>query len=105
MSNVRRLLIPVLLVGGALSLGPVARGDVVTTTAGLVLEGPVERGADGSLTVKAEAGSVRLAASSVRSVVPGERPRAALPREAQALSAADTPGRYRLSVRPAEAGA
>src|SRR5437870_10059097 len=95
----RAILIPavfVSLVAGSLAAGRAVRGDVVTTTEGLVLEGPVERAADGSVTVKTEAGSVRLAAASVRSVEAGEGRRAGLSREAKALSASDADGWYRL---------
>jgi hypothetical protein len=106
MSTPPRLALPVLLlVAGALPAGRLAFADTVVTKDGLVLEGAVTKAADGAVTVVSEAGTVRIAASAVKSVTPGEGPRAALRREAKALAASDAAGWYRLSLRAEEAGA
>ncbi len=83
----------------AMLLAAPAAADVVTTTDGLVLEGSVTKAEDGSLVVATDDGSVRLAASSVASVVPGEGPRAKARREAAAIPAVDADGHFRLAVR------
>jgi hypothetical protein len=91
-----RLSIPAAL---AVALVLPAAADVVTTTDGLVLEGTVVKGADGSLTVTTADGSVVLQASRVASTTPGDGPRAKAAREAAALPATDVEGHYRLAVR------
>ena len=106
MSTTSRLaLSSLLLVAGALPAGGLAAADTVVTKDGLVLEGSVTKSADGGVVVTSERGSVTLGAAAVRSVTPGEGPRAALRREAKALAASDAAGWYRLSLRAQEAGA
>ncbi len=85
-------------------LHPAAAG-VVRTTDGLVLEGKVERAADGSVAVTTADGTVRLAAARVASVDDAASPSAALRAELAALPAADVEARFRLALRAEAAGA
>jgi hypothetical protein len=95
----RPSLLAALLVA-ALAAGPVpARADVVVTTDGLVLEGDATTAPDGAVTVVTDAGEVRLAAASVKSVTEGEGPRAAWKRASLALKPGDVEGRFRLALR------
>lgn len=77
---------------------PSAGADVVTTKAGLVLEGSVARDKDGSLVVTTAGGEVRLSAADVTSVTPGEGPRAAAERARRELAATDATGHFRLAL-------
>lgn len=75
-----------------------AGADWVRTKDGLVIEGPVAKEADGSVTVTTEKGTVRLAASRVDQVQTGEGPRAALRRELDATDHKDADALYRVGL-------
>jgi len=86
-------------------LGPrPARADVLTTTDGLVLEGPIKVRPDGWVRVFTKAGPIDLAPSAVARVVKGSSPRAAFLAEAAHVEARDAAGQYRLALRAEEAG-
>ena len=76
----------------------VAFPDVVTTKDGTVLEGSTARTASGELVVSTADGEVRLAASAVQSIVPGEGPRAKAEHALAAFDQGDADGPYRLAV-------
>jgi hypothetical protein len=90
------------LLGGL--VGGVVAADVVTTKDGLVLEGRVKRGADGSVVVTTEAGEVRLASDAVGSVAPGEGPRAKALAEIAAIAPGDAEAHYRQALACQAAG-
>ena len=88
-----------LLLTALLALGAAAASaDVLTTTEGLVLEGQVERLADGSYRVTTESGSLEVAAASVASVRTGVSPRAAWRAKVEATEAGDVVALYRLAL-------
>jgi hypothetical protein len=88
-----------LTASACLGFGLPASADVVTTKAGLVLEGAVTKGEGGAIAVATEEGTVRLAAADVASVVPGEGPRTRAKREAAAIPVRDVDARFRLALR------
>ncbi len=90
------------LAGLALGLS-VAHAGVVRTTDGLVLEGTVERAADGGVTVTTADGVVRLAAARVASVDEADGPSATF--RAELLRCADADACFRLALRAEAAGA
>jgi hypothetical protein len=94
MTRLLRLALPLLAVAAAVP----AAGDVVTTKGGLSLEGPVTRGADGSVTVATETGDVRVEAADVGSVTAGQGPRERARTELSAADADDPVANYRLAV-------
>src|SRR5262245_42650719 len=93
----------VLVLLAGLAGGAVA-ADVVTTKDGLVLEGPVKRGPDGSLVVTTDSGDVRLASDAVGSVASGRGPRAAALEAIAAIAPGDAEGHYREALACQAAG-
>ncbi len=89
----------------ALLSGRGVGADVVTTTDGLVLDGTVEKAADGSLSIKTAAGVVRLAKERVRSIAAGEGPETAQAAALTALANDDLDGRFKLALRAEADGA
>lgn len=83
---------------------PAAEADVLTTKEGLVLEGKVEKLANGWYRVTTEKGDVQMAPRAVADVKYGVEPRAAFLREAAKVDAKDAVGQYRLALQAAEAG-
>jgi hypothetical protein len=75
-----------------------AAADVLTTTEGLVLEGEVERGADGVYRIRTTEGEIVLPAARVAAVREGEGARAGL------LDGADAAGWFRLALEAEAAG-
>lgn len=84
---------------------PVARADVVTTTEGLVLDGKVEKGPDGGVTVTTHTGTVRLAKERVRSIEGGSAPETTYGAALAALAGDDLDGRFKLALRAEAEGA
>lgn len=78
---------------------PGAQADVLTTREGLVLEGRVEKLANGWYRVHAGKDAVELAPESVASVRTGATPRADLLAEAESTDANDAVALYRHALR------
>ncbi len=82
-----------------------ASADVLTTTEGVVLEGRVEKKADGSVDVATPAGTVAVPAARIRSIEAGDGAQTKLRGELAGLSKDDVEGRFRVALRADAAGA
>ncbi len=101
-----RLPVCALLLAALLTLAPAsaARADVLTTTDGLVLEGKVEKLANGWYRIRTKDGAVEFAPKAVASVKRGASPRADFLKEAAKVAAKDEIAIYRLALKAEEAG-
>ena len=92
----------------ALLLAPVwtgpAAADVLTTSDGLVLEGRVERLANGWYRVTTENGAVEFAPASVASTRLGVNPRAEFLKQKAAADPKDVVAQFKLALEATEAG-
>jgi hypothetical protein len=93
-----------LLAGPIVGSGSV-HADVVTTTEGLVLDGTVERAADGAVTVTTREGTVQLAKERVRSIEAGRAPETTYGALLDSLAGDDLDGRFKLALRAEADGA
>ena len=86
------------------ALPPPACADVLTTTDGLVLEGRVEKLANGWYAVTTDAGTVKLAPEAVSSTRMGESPRADFLKAHAQVDPKDARAQYRMALEATELG-